>query len=168
MGVLKARVSGLWVPISLSSADLAAEQAARIAADNALGALIGSILVAQTATGTLQNVGTGGTNLTGLSVSFAAQAGQRFVVIGTTHFRQRTAAGLVRMAILASHPSPATIGGGRVMLAIDEYGFITATSLVNTPGAVTVTYNLQGYTSGGTVDYAGQDGCVNMIQVFRV
>jgi hypothetical protein len=168
MGTLKARVSGLWVPISLSSADLAAEQAARIAADNALSALIGSVLVAQTVQGTLQSVGTGGTNLTGLTVTFTATAGHRYVVVGQVGVRQRTVGGLPRMAILTTMPSPATIGGTRISLQAEEYATLMAMSKVNTPGAGSVTYNLQGYTSGGTCDYNGTAEFDSIIQVFRV
>lgn len=168
MGVLYARVGGVWVPISASNAAVAAEQAARIAADNALQAQFGSILATQTATGALQNVGTGGTLLTGLAVTFTAVAGARYVVLGQVTFRQRTTSGLVRLAILSSVPV-ATIGGARVSMGAEEYGFLIAMSKVQTPGAVSVTYSLQGYTSGGTVDYGGTgEGMDNLIQVFRV
>jgi hypothetical protein len=123
--------------------------------------------VAQTSTGTSQSVGTGGTNLTGLSVTLTAIAGAKYFVYGIVNFRQRTVGGLVRMAILSSSPI-ATIGGARFSMGAEEYGTLSAWSLVQTPPAGAVTYYLQGYTSGGTVDFSGLDGCVNHIAVYRV
>ena len=82
----------------------------------ALQAAYPAILVGQSPTGGAQTVGTSATALTGLSTTFTAIAGARYVVLGQVGARQVGADGLIRMQIVASTPS-AVIGGAWNKLA---------------------------------------------------
>jgi hypothetical protein len=109
-------------------------------------------------------VGTGGTDLTDLTVTFTAAANRRYIALASVTARQRTAAGLVYLFIVADGNN---VGGGLTSVTADGYCSLEATSKVFTPAAGSVTVKLQGRTSNNTVDFHG-NGFDSFVQVLDI